>query len=337
MKIHVVSETPFVMKGQGVHTAFVEMVELLKEKTDVEVIVNEEGYGDVFHAHTYGPYYFRKGKRYKGKRIYTAHVIPDSIKGSLPMWKLFYPLIKWYFKKVFSYADAVIAISPAVEKAIKDLGVTKKIIKIYNPVLTEKWKRNEAICAKGKILLNKKDTDIIILGVGQLQSRKGVEDFLDIAESLPEAKFIWVGGRPFGAFTEGISRINARIKNASKHIQFLGMISLSDMPAVYAAADIFLFPSYQENCPLAPMEAAASGMPVIFRDIKEYNLLYEAPYLKAKDTAEFIELTRKLIYDKAFYVNGLQLSENLLKQFDKNKIRNQLLQLYNELYFVTEK
>jgi len=333
MKVHVVSETAYLMKGQGVHTAFVEGVELLKEKNDIEVIVNGEGFGDVFHGHTYGPYYFWKGRKYKKKRIHTAHVIPDSIKGSLPMWKLFYPFIKWYFKKVYSYADVIIAISPMVEQAIRELGVTTKIVKIYNPVLLDKWKRNEEKRTRGRRLLGINDEDKIVLGVGQLQSRKGVEDFLDIAEAMPEAQFVWAGGRPFGAFTEGIGRIDSRIKSASKHIHFTGVLDLSDMEYVYAAADIFLFPSYQENCPLAPLEAAASGMPVIYRDIVEYTLLYNNPYLKARDTAEFIELTRKLINDKEFYAKGTEISENLIQQFNKNKIREQLIQLYNHLAF----
>ncbi|RYY23304.1 MAG: glycosyltransferase family 1 protein, partial [Sphingobacteriaceae bacterium] len=76
LKIHVVSETAFVAKGQGVHTAFIEQVELLREKPDVQIVINQEGWGDLMHSHTYGPYYFWKGRRYKGRRIHTAHVIP---------------------------------------------------------------------------------------------------------------------------------------------------------------------------------------------------------------------------------------------------------------------
>ena len=331
MKVHVVSETAYLMKGQGVHTAFVESVELLKEKKDIEVIINGEGFGDVFHSHSYGPYYFWKGRKYKNKRIHTAHVIPDSIKGSLPMWQLLFPVIKWYFKKVYSFADVIIAISPMVEQAIKQLGVTTKIVRIYNPVLTDKWTRNEEKRSKGRKLLGINNEAKIVLGVGQLQSRKGVEDFLDIAATFPEAQFIWVGGRPFGIFTEGIKRINSRIKSAPANVHFAGLLDLSEMQNIYAAADIFLFPSYQENCPLAPLEAAASGLPVIYRDIKEYSLLYQNPYLSAKDTDGFIELTRKLIYDKEFYLKGIELSENLIKQFDKNEIRKQLVHLYKSL------
>ena len=52
MKIHVVSETEFMVRGNGVHTAFVDHVELLKSENDVEIIVNNKGKGDVMHCHT---------------------------------------------------------------------------------------------------------------------------------------------------------------------------------------------------------------------------------------------------------------------------------------------
>ena len=109
-------------------------------------------------------------------------------------------------------------------------------------------------------------------------------------------------------------------------------IDLDEMKYIYAAADLLLFPSYQENCPLAPLEAAACGMPVIFRDIEEYAVLYDNTYLRANTTQEFIDLTKKLIHDTSFYEEGLRISEKMIKQFDKNIIRDKLINLYHELY-----
>jgi len=71
LRVHVVSETAYIVKGQGVHTAFVDCMDLLKAQPDIDVIVNDEGWGDVMHAHTYGPYYFWKGRRYAGKKLWT--------------------------------------------------------------------------------------------------------------------------------------------------------------------------------------------------------------------------------------------------------------------------
>ena len=331
MKVHIISETQFVVGGTGVHTAFINHSELLKEKGDVEVVINEEGTGDVFHSHTYFLYYFWKGRRYKGKRVLTAHVTPDSIKGSLPAWRLLMPAVRWGLKKVYSYADVCIAISPGVEDAIIKTGAKTKIVSISNPINVDTWKRTEEKRLKGRQMLGLSESDFVVLGVGQLMGRKGVEDFLDIAEIIREAKFVWVGGRPFGVLTEGILRINERLKKAGDSIISTGELDLEKMPFVYAAADLMLFPSYHETFGLAPLEAAASGMPVIYRDLEVYKLLYKNPYLKARDNAEFINLTKRMINDKDFYNEGLKISGQLIKQFDKNDIRGKLINLYETL------
>lgn len=331
MKVHVVSESLFMAKGTGIHTAFLDHVQLLKEKGDIEVVINEEGWGDVFHSHTYFFYYLWKGRKYKGRRVFTAHVIPDSIKGSLPFWKLFYPFVRWGLKTVYQYADVCIALSPMVEKAIRNSGADTRIVKIYNPIHIDIWKRTEENRKKGRQILGLSDNDYVILGVGQLEQRKGVEDFLDIAEAIPGARFVWAGGRPFGALTEGLIRINERFRKAGKNVISAGQVELDQMPLVYAASDLLIFPSYQENCPLAPLEAAASGIPIIFRDIEEYKLLYENPYLKAGNTSQFIEMTKRMMTDKKYYEDGLLISNQLLMQFDKNKIREEFISLYKSL------
>jgi 1,2-diacylglycerol-3-alpha-glucose alpha-1,2-galactosyltransferase len=331
MKIHIVSETQFIMKATGVHTAFMEHIELLKEKNDIEVVVNDEGTGDIFHGHTYGLYYLWKGRKYKGRRVFTAHVIPDSIKGSLPHWWLFMPFIRWGLKIVYSYADICIAVSPMVENAIIATGANTKIVRINNPVHIDTWKRTEENRKKGRQMLKLSENEFVVLGVGQLTGRKGVEDFLNIAEAIPYVKFVWVGGRPFKQFSEGIKRIDERLARAGMNFINTGQIQLEDMPLIYSAADLMLFPSFQENCPLAPIEAAACGMPVIFRDIEEYRSLYENPYIKAGNIEEFITLTKKMIEDNQFYYEGLKISEQLLRQFDKDIIRKKLISIYQSL------
>jgi 1,2-diacylglycerol-3-alpha-glucose alpha-1,2-galactosyltransferase len=241
------------------------------------------------------------------------------------------PFVRLGLKIVYSYADVCIAISPMVEKAIIETGAKTKIVRIYNPVHTDFWKRTEENRKIGRHILGLSEKEFVVLGVGQLIGRKGVDDFLDVAEAFPDVKFVWVGGRPFGGLTEGIKRINERFYSAGDNVVSTGSIDLENMPSIYAAADLMLFPSYQENCPLAPIEAAACGLPVIYRDIEEYRSLYENPYLKAETTEEFIRLTKRMIDDKEFYEEGLKISEQLLRQFDKDQIRYKLLNIYEDL------
>lgn len=204
-------------------------------------------------------------------------------------------------------------------------------MKIPNPVLTANWKRAAENRVQGRQRLNLAPDEQVILGVGQLQQRKGVEDFIDMATAIPDKKFVWVGGRPWGRFTEGVARINNRIRKAPENIQFPGLLDLENMPQIYAAADVFVFPSYQENCPLAPLEAAASGLPVIFRNLPEYRTLFHTPYLSAASTPKFISLIYSLLTNNETYKNAVQLSTQLLEDFDQDKIRNEIIRLYQEV------
>jgi 1,2-diacylglycerol-3-alpha-glucose alpha-1,2-galactosyltransferase len=341
IKVHMVSETEFATKGQGVHTAYMEMLQLLGNVRNLFLKTNGTGRGNIFHSHTYGPYYFWKGLGYPGRRILTAHVIPSSSKGAIPFWNLLLPLTKRYLKLAYSYADVVLAISPEVEREILELGVKSEIIRIYNPVIVENWQRTAEKRSSGRASLGVQNDEKLVIGVGQLQERKGVEDFIDVALALPETNFVWIGGRPMGIFTEGISRINKRIREAPANIQFTGIIELSEMPKMYAAADVFLFPSYQENCPLAPLEASAAGLPVVFRNIMEYKSLFEKEYLHADTTQEFINMTRSLLTEPMFYQNAVKISTELIKEFDQERIKQQLIELYhsklNNYYHVEQK
>lgn len=332
MKIHLVSSTDFMAKGTGVHSAFLGMLNLLKENNDVEVLKNQEGSGDIFHSHSYGLYYFYKSRKYKGRRIHTVHTTPSTLKGSVVFPNLVLPFAKFYFKKVFNHADVCIAISPMVEKNLRELGVTSKIINIGNPVDLNKWYPSHEKRAQGRKMLSIAMDAKIVLGVGQLQKRKGVEDFIELAKLHPQIHFVWVGSRPFGVVTEGVHRINQLIEHAPKNVKFIGQVEFDTMPLIYNAADVFLFPSYQENSPLAPIEAAAAGLPVLFRDLVEYEMLYQSDYLKAKSNTDFSSLIVALFRDQALMNKAKLLSANLIKQFDKNSIREKLILLYKNLY-----
>lgn len=305
------------------------MVDLIVEKNQHEVIINNNGHGDVFHAHIYGLYYFFKGLRYGGRKIHTVHTIPETLNGSVPYFKFIEPFAKMYFKWVFDFADICVAISPEVEASLIKLGIKKsKIVSINNPILLDKWAFSSSNRKLGRAILNIGANEKVVLGVGQMQKRKGIEDFIDIAKLMPEVKFVWIGGRPFGAFTEGINRINQRILSAPSNVIFPGLMDLDIMPQIYASADAFAFPSYQENCPLAPIEAAASGLPVIFRNLPEYKKLYQNDYLNASDTIGFKTILEKLLGSKTEMETGKSISKSLISQFDKDQIYIKLTKIY---------
>ena len=79
------------------------------------------------------------------------------------------------------------------------------------------------------------------------------------------------------------------------------------------------------------MEAAAAGLPVIFRDLPEYTSLYPSAYVKAATTAAFIEQIRALFTNAEYYEKAAAMSSRLLAEFDQHKVKEQVIDLYGRM------
>lgn len=102
-----------------------------------------------------------------------------------------------------------------------------------------------------------------ILMVGRLAKGKGFDVLLDALERLgrTDLSMYIVGEGPRRAWIE--SEVQSRGLNDI--VTLLGY--RSDVPAIMAACDVFVLPSYREGTPRVITEAMASGLPVIATDI----------------------------------------------------------------------
>lgn len=73
--------------------------------------------------------------------------------------------------------------------------------------------------------------------------------------------------------------------NISNYVRWLGYVDEADKPALYRLADVFVFPSVYEGFGLMPLEAMASGTPVVANDVSSIpEIVGDAAYLvKAGD------------------------------------------------------
>ncbi len=100
---------------------------------------------------------------------------------------------------------------------------------------------------------------LAVLAVGRLQSAKNVAALIPIHDALaavPGARLVIVG--------DGPERM--ALGAAMPQALFLGEISEAALPAIYASADLFVFPSRIDSYGLVVAEALASGLPVIGYD-----------------------------------------------------------------------
>jgi len=89
----------------------------------------------------------------------------------------------------------------------------------------------------------------IFLYVGRVAVEKNVEAFLEL--DLPGSKWV-VGTGP------ALDRIRERYPKTN----YLGVLERDDLARVYAAADVFVFPSKTDTFGLVLLEAMACGLPV---------------------------------------------------------------------------
>jgi len=101
-----------------------------------------------------------------------------------------------------------------------------------------------------------------LLFVGTWLDRKGVyylaEAFGAVAKKFPECR-LTVAGSSVGS--EEVKKLFAAEVRAQ--VEVIPFVKREDAVALYAAHDVFVFPSLVEGMPLTLLEAMASGMPVV--------------------------------------------------------------------------
>lgn len=116
--------------------------------------------------------------------------------------------------------------------------------------------------------------DFILLYVGRLEWRKGIETLISsvklLKNDIPNIKAVIVGGRIYGKQknNEDFKEYQRLSKKAEEDgvkdlIKFMGRLDNDRLPLIYSAADIFIIPSYYEPFGLVALEAAACKVPII--------------------------------------------------------------------------
>ena len=332
LKVDMISESEFTVQGHGVHTAFVEMTNALKARDDADVVVNEaRPEADIVHAQTIGLYSARKLRTSGGKKVISGHVVPASFIGSIKGAKLAEPLARMYLRRFYNKADLVLAVSDYTKEELKKIGVKKPISVLYNTIDTTTYANSTAKKKAARQNLGINKDAFVVVGNGQVQPRKRVDVFFAMAQKMPEMEFVWVGGVPFGAIAAENGAMQKMMKNPPKNLKFTGVIPLEEVPDYYRAADAFVLPSEQETFGLVVVEAAAAGLPVVLRDISDYDTTFRDGAVMAASDDDFTVQVEKLRNNKKFYKQQQQAAEKIAKRFDSKAGGERLMEFYRSI------
>jgi 1,2-diacylglycerol-3-alpha-glucose alpha-1,2-galactosyltransferase len=328
MTVNIVSESIF-FKAQGVHTAFLMTVRLLK-KRGIKVSVNSLFPADITHIHTFFPFAFLKLITAKHSVI-TAHLTPESLLGSLKGDKVMYAIAKRYLPYFYNKADLLLAVSPMVKDDLIALGVKTRIELFPNPIDASSFKKDAELRKAGRRRLELPDDAFAVMGCGQVQSRKGISDFIKMAKQFPESTFIWVGSTPFKSLTATDKEMEDLLAHPPGNFSLKGPYEYDDMPEVFNAADIFYFPSLQETAGLVIIEGAACGLPLVLRDLPPYRTLFAGTYTPCDNFGDFEKEIKRLHDDKGYYKKQQEASASLAEKYSIDTLGDSLIRYYESI------
>jgi glycosyltransferase involved in cell wall biosynthesis len=156
-------------------------------------------------------------------------------------------------------AVAVAAIGSQAVEAYKKLFPEIPVFNI--PYFCDLVPFNTAARQRGK----KVNSAVVILFSGQFIERKGVDvlirAFAQIARQAAALELHLLGTGP------GLESLRQSIPtDLANRIHFLGFKQVSEIPAIFATADIFVLPSRHDGWGVVVNEALGSGLPIIVSD-----------------------------------------------------------------------
>ena len=161
--------------------------------------------------------------------------------------------------------DRLVVVSRAIEQKVVDEGrLGARRVLVHNGVDLDRLDHQEPCCTLREEYAM--DPDAAIVGVvGRLELEKGHPTLLEawprVLERVPNAYLLIVGE---GSRQDALRQI-AREQGIERHVIFTGR--RDDIPAVTAALDVAVLPSYREAQGLTILEAMAMSRPVVASNV----------------------------------------------------------------------
>ncbi len=204
------------------------------------------------------------------KSIFTAHDLAFEI-SSESFTKFMYHYQRWSSRFAAKHAARIFAVSEATKKDLtRFYGVDPSKVTVTHlgydtsKFYPRSYEEVQKVLDEYGLVYQK-----YILFVSTIQPRKNIVRLVEAFEKLRkekhiEEKLVIIGGR--GWLWEPILK---KVKTAGidGSVKYLDYIQFEDLPCLYSGAKLFALPSLYEGFGLTPLEAMASGAPVVVSNI----------------------------------------------------------------------
>ena len=222
-------------------------------------------------------------------------------------------------------SDAVLTVSDFSKYEMMKYCAIKpsKIAVVPNAVDTDEFKRDTRADVKSKYKL---PSDYILF-VGNIKPNKNLKNLLLALEINKSLQLVVVGKKDGFINSDGEAAELLKTKpEIADRVHFTGYAADEDMPALYANASVFVFPSLYEGFGIPPLEAQACGCPVVcsgeasLKEVCGESVIYCDP-LSPADISDKIDKVRS---SSELRRELIEKGQSNLKRFSWEKSANMI-------------
>lgn len=337
MKVLLYEQNADMQKRSGIGRALRHQKKAL-ELNGIETTFDPNDQYDFVHInssffHTYK--FVKKLQKLKIPVVVHGHSTYEDFRESFRLWKLIEPWFDNNLTRIYGTADYIITPTNYSKKLIENYECTNCPVEaISNGVVLDDYAYDEEKINKYKEFFKVKKDEKVVIGIGLLFKRKGLHDFIEVAKKMPNIKFIWFGSLQKILCTH---EINKAIKNKPKNVILPGYIDGDVIKGALQGADLFFFPSYEETEGIVILEALASKIPLLIRDIPVYEdwLTNNVDCYKANNNEEFVKRINEILNKDNS--NIIKKGYEIAKKRDIKIIGQQLIKAYKKVIELTKK
>jgi glycosyltransferase involved in cell wall biosynthesis len=140
------------------------------------------------------------------------------------------------------------------------------------------------------------DETTVLLNVGNLSEQKNQQILITAMADIPDAMLVIAGDGPLSEELQHAARV------VGERVRLLGRVPIDEIADIYSMADVFVFPSRYEGRPLALLEAATAGLPILATPIPENVEVVgtAAQYIDGDDVEGWIDAMQRTVKDREY-------------------------------------
>lgn len=260
-------------------------------------------------------------------KVKLAYISDSELRHSRSRWK---ELIKFYFiRNYFSKIDYFLSVGDANEEFYQRYGVPiDKMIRMHFPIdlsqFDSRFAERDSLRSLIRNKYNIPDDQLILSVVGKLVPWKNQDHIIKALQLLEkEGIYMCLFILGSGEMLEPWKSKSRELKNSIVH--FTGFVNPEELPAYYAATDIYVHPASVEPHSIAISEAIYMGCPVVISDrcgsygeaddVQENRNGFVYPFGEFDKLANSIKL---LVENRTLRVKFGEYSAKISREFQKN-------------------